>query len=1357
VVGPAEAVSIKADADPEAPAWLAGGGEMGARVRAKDWSATPLGSPETWSPSVKTAVSICLNARVPIALWLGPELRLVYNDTYIPFLGETKHPAILGAPGREAWAEIWATIAPMHDEVAAGRATSVEDVQLFFARRLPREEVYVSWGYSPILAADGVTIEGTFDACTETTAKVVGERRLATLRDLGARSPERRTAEVACRDAAEVLHSNPLDIPFAGIYLLDEKGTRACRVAGTRLPDGSTAFPENHPVIDGDATSGPWPLVTVVETQQCCQVSDLPGNVGVFPAGAWPDAVETAFVLPLAAPTQPRPAGFLIAGVSPRRILDAGYRSFLDLVAGHIATSIAEARAFEAERKRAEALAEIDRAKTTFFSNVSHEFRTPLTLMLNPLEEVLAKPEDEVLPENHQLLEIAYRNSLRLLRLVNTLLDFSRVEAGRIQASYEPVDLPRLTAEIASNFRSACERAGLMLVVDCPPIREPVYVDREMWEKILLNLLSNAFKFTLQGRIEVALRGGAANVSLTVSDTGVGIPEAELPRIFERFHRIEGQHGRTYEGTGIGLALVQELVRQHGGQIAVHSRIGQGTTFTVSIPLGSGHLPTDRISAPRMLASSAIGAQAFVEEALRWLPADSREIPLSEPVIRDIVPTVSEQSANDRAYVLFADDNADMRDYVSRLLSSRWDVEAVADGQAALEAARQRKPDLVLADIMMPRLNGLGLLSALRGQIELRDVPVILLSARAGEEARVEGLDAGADDYLVKPFSARELIARVSSHLALSRLRADELATMSRLHELSSRLISVSDLTSALYEILDATVELQGADFGNIQLYDNKTQTLGIAAQRGFQREFLDHFASVDADEGSAWGEALKRQSRVILEDVNLDAEFQPHRHIAAAAGFRAVQSTPLVDRGSGEPVGMLSTHFRSPGRPSDRELRLTDLYAHLGGDVIARRISEQRLRESEARLQAAVDLVGLGCYSWDPQTNALDWDARLKAMWGLPAEAHVDYEVFITGVHPEDRARVEAAIAKCADPRGDGICDIEYRVRGIGDGVERWVTTRGQTYFENRTATGFLGVALDITDRKKHAAALQHLNETLELRVAQRAAEAEEANQKLRSEIVERARAETRLQRLRSELYHAARLSAMGQMAGALAHELNQPLGAAVNFGNAARRLLAGGDRSKIDPARRNLEDAAAQLLRAGQIIRRLRDFVGQGETEKRVEDPANIIEEASALALIGSDALSVETRYHFDAGASLVFVDRVQIQQVLVNLMRNGLEAMSESQRRELVVTTTLRDQATIEISVADSGPGLAPEVRERLFQPFISTKRGGMGLGLSICRRIVEAHGGQLWSEPNPTGGTIFRFSLAAAPRDERDDAD
>lgn len=235
----------------------------------------------------------------------------------------------------------------------------------------------------------------------------------------------------------------------------------------------------------------------------------------------------------------------------------------------------------------------------------------------------------------------------------------------------------------------------------------------------------------------------------------------------------------------------------------------------------------------------------------------------------------------------------------------------------------------------------------------------------------------------------------------------------------------------------------------------------------------------------------------------------------------------------------------------------------------------------------------------------------------------------------------------QCADPRGDGIYDIEYRVRGVGDGVERWVATRGQTYFENGTATNFFGVALDVSDQKEHEAELRRLNDTLELRVAQRTLEAEEANQKLRSEIAERARVETRLQQLRSELSLAARLSEVGQMAGALAHEINQPLGATTNFVNAARRLLARGDHRKIDAARRNMKDAATEALRAGQIIRRVRDFVSQGEADKRPENVVQMIEEATALAFVGPAALGVETRYHFDVRASLVFADRVQIQR--------------------------------------------------------------------------------------------------------------
>src|SRR6185312_8479026 len=274
-----------------------------------------------------------------------------------------------------------------------------------------------------------------------------------------------------------------------------------------------------------------------------------------------------------------------VAAVRPRLRLDDLYRSFFELAAAQIATSIANARAYEEERRRAEALAEIDRAKTAFFSNVSHEFRTPLSLMLGPLEEALAAPA-ETLPERRDDLALVHRNGLRLLRLVNTLLDFSRIEAGRVQASYTPVDLASLTTELASVFRSATARAGLALEIDCPPLAEPVWVDQDMWEKIVLNLLSNAFKFTLEGGITVRLRQDGRRVRLAVEDTGTGIPAQELPRLFDRFHRVEGARGRTHEGTGIGLALVQELVKLHGGEARAGSVLGQGSTFTVTLPLG---------------------------------------------------------------------------------------------------------------------------------------------------------------------------------------------------------------------------------------------------------------------------------------------------------------------------------------------------------------------------------------------------------------------------------------------------------------------------------------------------------------------------------------------------------------------------------------------------------------------------------------------------------------------------------------------------------------------------------------------------------------------------------------------------
>ena len=489
------------------------------------------------------------------------------------------------------------------------------------------------------------------------------------------------------------------------------------------------------------------------------------------------------------------PLGVLIAGINPTRRLDAEYQTFADLLVDQVAAAIQNARAAEEEKQRLDALAELDRAKTAFFSNVSHEFRTPLTLMLGPIEELLAKAHTELSPSAKSQLELVNRSGSRLLRLVNTLLDFSRLEAGRMQAMYQPTDLASFTAELASVFRSATQKAGLELDLDCPKLADPVYVDRGMWEKIVLNLVSNAFKFTFEGKITVALTDAGRNVELRVSDTGVGIPQEELPRVFERFHRIENTRSRTHEGSGIGLALVQELVKLHGGTIRVESVVGQGTTFVVTIPRGKEHLPPDRITGPRTEGQNVRGTAAFVEEALRWLPDGSHDSALVEVEANSAAPTtgiaVSQRSG--RPVVLVVDDNSDMRQYLTQMLVQRYEVRSAPDGEAALAAIRKQAPDIVLTDVMMPRLDGFGLIRELRADPNTRTIPVIVLSARAGEEAKVEGIEHGADDYLIKPFSARELLARVQTHIDMARMRNESEEAVSQKQQQLNVALEASD------------------------------------------------------------------------------------------------------------------------------------------------------------------------------------------------------------------------------------------------------------------------------------------------------------------------------------------------------------------------------------------------------------------------------------------------------------------------------------------------------------------------------------------------------------------------------------
>jgi PAS domain S-box-containing protein len=502
-------------------------------------------------------------------------------------------------------------------------------------------------------------------------------------------------------------------------------------------------------------------LREAINTRRPVELNEGQGLHLSLPGGFWRVSPCELVILPIAQAGQENAMGALVVGVNFHKRLDDNYRGLLSLVSGQIAKSITDARLLDQERRRAESLAELDRAKTTFFSNISHELRTPLSLILGPVEDLLSRGDPVIASASE--LELVHRNVLRLLKLVNTLLDFSRIEAGRTQGRYEPTNLGHVTADIASVFRSAVEKAGLTFDVTCPDLDEMVYVDVQMWEKIVLNLISNALKFTPKGNIRVRLERQGNTARLTVEDSGVGIPKSQLPKIFERFHRVEGTSGRTHEGTGIGLALVQELVKLHAGTIAVESETGVGTKFIVSLPFGSAHLPQESIGRSSDDPARARHRTMFENEALTWL---------SDEIDRGSGSRGASNTSNTKLIfgrqqsILLVEDNSDMREYVCRLLQEDgYRVDTSGDGQAALALAAEKNYELILSDVMMPKLDGLQLLQAIRNDPHLRTTPVMLLSARAGEEFRIQGLSAGADDYLAKPFSARELLSRVASQI----------------------------------------------------------------------------------------------------------------------------------------------------------------------------------------------------------------------------------------------------------------------------------------------------------------------------------------------------------------------------------------------------------------------------------------------------------------------------------------------------------------------------------------------------------------------------------------------------------------
>jgi signal transduction histidine kinase/CheY-like chemotaxis protein len=1313
-----------------------GGGVMGELMRSIDWADTPVGPVERWPQSLKTALSILLKQRTAVFIFWGPQHVQFYNDAYRPILGTKKHPAAMGQRGADCWPEIWDIILPMLESVHRGESTAVEDGLLVIDRTGYLEEGYYTYTYSPIAIESGA-VGGVFCLVYDTTARVIGERRLRTLRDLASREIAR-DADDACRLAAATLSGNPHDVPFIALYLYDSDRKHARLVGAAGIEAGSPASPVSISFDENELSV----IARAAGTSRVEYLPDLAQHLGPLPGGPWPVGAESGLVLPLTLPGQALPAGFMLAGVSPRKRLDTSYRTFFELAAGQIATAIAEARAYEEERKRAESLAELDRVKTAFFSNVSHEFRTPLTLMLGPIADILAHPPSSI-EECREDLALAHRNGLRLLRLVNTLLDFSRIEAGRIQARYEPTDLATFTSDLASVFRSAIEKAGLRLTVNCAPLLEPVLVDREMWEKMVLNLLSNAFKFTLDGEIAVSLAASGKNVELSIADTGIGIEESEIPHVFDRFHQIKAARGRSREGSGIGLALVQELARLHGGGVRVASVHGKGSVFTVWVPLGSGHLPLERVGGERTPEPFALESHAFVDEAMRWLPdgAQSTAWLDGRATARETAPAADGPVANPRARVLVVDDNADMRDYLLRLLGREYQVEAVPDGETALAMVRSRPPDLLLADVMMPGLDGFGLLQAIRGDPAAGALPVILLSARAGEESRVEGLRTGADDYLVKPFSARELLARVSSRLEIARLRSDAAAAEHRLRA------EAEAERRRLRELIQQAPTMIAVLHGPDHVF------------RLVNREYMK---SVGRSEGSLIDKPIREALPEIVSQGFPDLLDQVYR---TGQPLIATEALARLDRrGAGLPEDCYFTFVYQPWKMASGETEGIIVHAV---DVTESVCARHRIEESERRLstlvkeereaRATAELLNRLGHSLLSQ---LDASALVQSMTDLATElAGAEFGAFFHHAVGEKgepytlhkvSGTAPAAFGDFSIPRIIAAFPAAFQGGGV---VRSGDLMQGRGNGKNAPDLPASYLAVPVVSRSGeilgglffgHSAAGRFTERHGRL-VAGVAAQAAVALDNAR--LFEQAQwVQNELKRSNEDLRRANR--DLETFAYSASHDLQEPLrNVAIN----AQLLQRNNDR--LDSDQMQLLDGILQGARWMETL--IQDLLAYTRAIRLGDGPAQTI----ATDQVFNQVLEVLKNRIEQCGAAItasalpvVSVHEVHLSQLLQNLIGNALKYRGQEEPR-VHVSAAQQDGFWV-FSVADNGIGIEPRYAEKIFELFkrlhTRDQYPGSGVGLAICQRIVEQYGGRVWLERSiPGAGSTFCFSLPDRP--------
>ena len=999
--------------------FLTGGGEMGQLIRSINWSENALGPIENWPQSLRTTVSLCLSSTFPILIAWGPENIQIYNDSYRPICG-SKHPEAMGQNFKICWETALPVVGSAFDLGQQGEGTYIKDQRMFLDRYGYLEEAFMTFSFAPIRDESG-EVGGIFHPITESTENMLSARRTQVLIDLGTAIGKAKSLEQIGIITAEKYADGVLDLPFMLFYKLDKATNTIILISAAGLPTNTELTPQLINLNQKNISI--FPFETVLQTEKYLVVNNIEKYFGNYNCAPYPNNPNTAVIVPLYISGQTEVFGFIVAGVSARRTLDKEYMNFYDLLGTSYNTAISNVYAFEQEQKRAAALAEIDRAKTAFFSNVSHEFRTPLTLILGPLEELLLR-QDSLQSAIKDPIESIHRNAIRLLKLVNNLLDFSRVEAGRTKAVYQQVNLGELTTDLASSFRSVIEKANMQLVVTCKPIEDIIFVDPGMWEKIVLNLLSNAFKYTLEGCIHITIEKQKNNAILKVTDTGVGIPENELPHMFERFHRIENSLGRSHEGSGIGLSLINELVQLHHGKIYIESTIGKGSTFTVEIPLGHKHLPPEQIIKDRNFISSPANKDAFIKEALLLLndEKDKEDKNLfSDNLINETLNKVKD------ATILIVDDNADMRDYLTRLLLPYFKTFTAKNGKEALDKITLIKPDLVLSDIMMPIMDGREMLKNIKGSLETAKIPVVFLSARADSETRIDGLESGADDYLVKPFSAEELLIKIRGLIKVNKARIYT--------ELQLRnLFNGAPVAIAFFRGPKHTIEIMNnlmlnycgrstADTINFPLFE----VIPELVEQGYQTVFDNIFTTGQRYLSEETPINLLRfgKEETLYIKLTIEPFYEDNRNIS----------------------GMMAT-----------VIDLTE-------EVLARK----KLEKVMDTLQLAINSTNMGIWSASLITDTLTVSENGKKIHGISPTAELPFTEAFKMVAKEHMQMVNDAILNAMQTKSG--FDVEYIIYPLDGSLPKWVKSMGKAYYDKYDNPLYIaGTLLDITELKQDA-----------------------------------------------------------------------------------------------------------------------------------------------------------------------------------------------------------------------------------------------------------------------------------------------